>query len=119
MHTIIPAMVTSEGRPVLSFGVMGGDYQPMGQVHALTNMVDFGMDPQAALDCPRVHHEDGVLGAETGLPEEVFLALADRGHKALRLTAPLGGGQAIFIDWQRGVLLAGSDPRKDGCALGY
>jgi gamma-glutamyltranspeptidase/glutathione hydrolase len=119
MHTIIPAMVTGEGRAVLSFGVMGGDYQPMGQVHALTNMVDFGMDPQAALDCPRVHHEDGLLGAETGLPEDVFLGLADRGHKVLRLTAPLGGGQAIFIDWQRGVLLAGSDPRKDGCALGY
>ncbi len=120
MHTIIPAMVTSEGRAALSpFGVMGGDYQPMGQVHALTNMVDFGMDPQAALDSPRVHHEDGVLGAETGLPEEVFLGLADRGHKVLRLASPLGGGQAIAIDWQRGVLLAGSDPRKDGCALGY
>lgn len=119
MHTIIPAMVTSEGKAALSFGVMGGDYQPMGQVHALTNMVDFGMDPQAALDCARVHHEDGVLGAETGLPEDVFLRLADRGHKVLRLAAPLGGGQAIAIDWQRGVLLAGSDPRKDGCALGY
>jgi len=119
MHTIIPAMVTSEGRPALSFGVMGGDYQPMGQVHALTNMIDFGMDPQAALDCPRVHHEDGVLGAETGLPEDVFLGLADRGHKVLRLASPLGGGQAIAIDWKRGVLLAGSDPRKDGCALGY
>jgi gamma-glutamyltranspeptidase / glutathione hydrolase len=119
MHTIIPAIVTGEGRAVLSFGVMGGDYQPMGQVHALTNMVDFGMDTQAALDCPRVHHEDGVLGAETGLPEDAFLGLADRGHKVLRLDAPLGGGQAIAIDWRRGVLLAGSDPRKDGCALGY
>jgi gamma-glutamyltranspeptidase/glutathione hydrolase len=119
MHTIIPALVTSEGRAALSFGVMGGDFQPMGQVHALTNMVDFGMDPQAALDSARVHHEDGVLGAETGLPEDVFLGLADRGHKVLRLASPLGGGQAIAIDWQRGVLLAGSDPRKDGCALGY
>jgi gamma-glutamyltranspeptidase/glutathione hydrolase len=119
MHTIIPAIVTSDGKAALSFGVMGGDYQPMGQVHALTNMVDFGMDTQAALDCPRVHHEDGVVGAETGLAEEVFLGLADRGHKVLRLAAPLGGGQAIAIDWQRGVLLAGSDPRKDGCALGY
>jgi gamma-glutamyltranspeptidase/glutathione hydrolase len=98
---------------------MGGDYQPMGQVHALTNMVDFGMDTQAALDCARVHHEDGLLGAETGLPEDVFLSLADRGHKVLRLDSPLGGGQAIAIDWRRGVLLAGSDPRKDGCALGY
>ena len=119
MHTIIPAMVTSEGRAALSFGVMGGDYQPMGQVHALTNMVDFGMDVQEALDCPRVHHEDGVLGAETGVPEDAFLDLADRGHKVFRLTSPLGGGQAIAIDWRRGVLLAGSDSRKDGCALGY
>jgi gamma-glutamyltranspeptidase/glutathione hydrolase len=119
MHTIIPAMVTSEGKAALSFGVMGGDYQPMGQVHALTNMVDFGLDVQAALDAPRVHHEDGLVGAETGLPEAVFLGLADRGHKMMRLGSPLGGGQAIAIDWNRGVLLAGSDPRKDGCALGY
>ena len=119
MHTIIPAMVTSEGRAVLSFGVMGGDYQPMGQIHALTNMVDFGMDSQAALDCPRVHHEEGVLNVETGISEDVFLALSDRGHRVLRPVAPLGGGQAIAIDWRRGVLLAGSDPRKDGCALGY
>jgi gamma-glutamyltranspeptidase/glutathione hydrolase len=119
MHTIIPAMVTGDGRAVLSFGVMGGDYQPMGQVHALTNMVDFGMDSQAALDCPRVHHEEGVLAVETGMPEEIFVALAERGHPVLRSTEPLGGGQAIAIDWKRGVLLAGSDPRKDGCALGY
>jgi gamma-glutamyltranspeptidase/glutathione hydrolase len=119
MHTIIPGMVTSEGRCVLSFGVMGGDYQPTGQVHALTNMVDFGMDSQAALDCARVHHEDGVLAVEHGVPEDVFIELADRGHKVLRPEAPLGGGQAIAIDWRRGVLLAGSDPRKDGCALGY
>jgi gamma-glutamyltranspeptidase/glutathione hydrolase len=114
-----PRLVTSEGKAALSFGVMGGDYQPMGQVHALTNMVDFGLDAQAALDCARVHHEDGLVGAETGIPEDVFLGLADRGHKMMRLAAPLGGGQAIAIDWQRGVLLAGSDPRKDGCALGY
>jgi gamma-glutamyltranspeptidase/glutathione hydrolase len=119
MHTIIPAMVTGDGRAVLSFGVMGGGYQPMGQVHALTNMVDFGMDSQAALDCPRVHYEEGVLAVETGIPEDIFIALSERGHRVLRPTEPLGGGQAIAIDWKRGVLLAGSDPRKDGCALGY
>jgi gamma-glutamyltranspeptidase/glutathione hydrolase len=119
MHTIIPAMVTGDGRPVLSFGVMGGDYQPMGQVHALTNMVDFGMDTQAALDFPRLHHEEGVLAAEMGIPEDIFIELSERGHSMLRATEPLGGGQAIAIDWKRGVLLAGSDPRKDGCALGY
>jgi len=60
-----------------------------------------------------------VLGIERGVPEEVFLALSDRGHRVLRAPSPLGGGQAIAIDWRRGVLLAGSDPRKDGCALGY
>ncbi|HVO02981.1 MAG TPA: gamma-glutamyltransferase [Candidatus Cybelea sp.] len=119
MHTIIPAMVTGEGRVVLSFGVMGGDYQPMGQVHILTNLLDFGMDPQAAIDCPRVHHEDGIVGVETGIPEPLFLALSDRGHKVLRPDLPMGGGQAIAIDWKRGVLLAGSDSRKDGCALGF
>ncbi|HEY4163779.1 MAG TPA: gamma-glutamyltransferase, partial [Dongiaceae bacterium] len=119
MHTIIPAMVTSDGRTAMSFGVMGGDYQPMGQVHALANMVDFGMDPQAALDFPRVHYEDGILAVEHGVPEDVFQDLSRHGHRVMRATSPLGGGQAIAIDWQRGVLLAGSDPRKDGCALGY
>jgi gamma-glutamyltranspeptidase/glutathione hydrolase len=119
MHTIIPAVVTSEGRAAMTFGVTGGDYQPMGQVHALANMIDFGMDPQAALDFPRVHYEDGILAVEHGVPEDVFQDLSRHGHRVMRAASPLGGGQAIAIDWRRGVLLAGSDPRKDGCALGY
>jgi gamma-glutamyltranspeptidase/glutathione hydrolase len=82
-------------------------------------MVDFGLDAQQALDCARVHHEDGVVGVETGIAEDAYRGLAARGHRVQRQGAPLGGGQAIAIDWRRGVLLAGSDPRKDGCALGY
>lgn len=119
MHTIIPAMVTQGGRVVMPYGVMGGDYQPVGQVHALTNMLDFGMDPQAALDCPRAFFDDGILWVESGIPTKTARALADLGHNVQQIEDPLGGGQAIWIDWERGVLIAGSDPRKDGCAIGY
>ena len=71
MHTIIPAMVLKDGRPWMSYGVMGGDYQPMGHVHVLSNMVDHGMDPQEAVDHPRIFWgEDGVLDAESGLPDD-------------------------------------------------
>lgn len=119
MHTIIPAMVTENGRATMSYGVMGGDYQPVGQVHALTNMLEFGMDPQAALDCPRAFYDDGKLWVERGVPAATVAQLQARGHVVTPTPDPLGGGQAIQIDWQRGVLIAGSDPRKDGCALGY
>lgn len=119
MHTIIPAMVTGGGKAVMSYGVMGGDYQPVGQVHALTNMLEYGMDPQQALDCPRAFYDEGTLWVEAGIPAKTVSALAARGHNVQPIADPLGGGQAIWIDWQRGVLVAGSDPRKDGCALGY
>ncbi len=119
LHTIIPAMVTRAGRPVMPFGVMGGDYQPVGQFHVLTNMLDFGLDPQAALDCPRCFFEDGRLHLERGIPAETAKDLARHGHAIAWSAEPLGGGQAIWIDEARGVLIAGSDPRKDGCALGY
>jgi gamma-glutamyltranspeptidase/glutathione hydrolase len=119
MHTIIPAMVTKGGKAVMPYGVMGGDYQPVGQVHALTNMLDYGMDPQAALDCPRAFYDEGTYLVEAGIPAATVQSLSARGHKVQLSEDPLGGGQAIWIDWQRGVLIAGSDPRKDGCALGY
>ncbi len=119
MHTIIPAMVTKNGKTVMSYGVMGGDYQPVGQVHALTNMLEFGMDPQAALDAPRAFYDEGTLWVESGVPAATVAGLTARGHKVEHTVDPLGGGQAIWIDWQRGILVAGSDPRKDGCALGY
>ena len=119
MHTIIPAMVTKDGKAVMPYGVMGGDYQPVGQVHALSNMLEYGMDPQAALDAPRAFYDDGTLWVESGIPAATAAGLAVRGHNVQPIADPLGGGQAIWIDWQKGVLVAGSDPRKDGCALGY
>lgn len=119
MHTIIPAMVTEGDKAILSYGVMGGDYQPVGHVHALTSLLEYGMDPQQAMDCPRAFYDDGKLAVERGVPAATVAALQARGHVVEEAGDPLGGGQAIWIDWQRGVLAAGSDPRKDGCALGY
>ena len=121
MHTIIPAMATKGGRPIVSFGVMGGQYQPVGQAHVLSNMLDYGMDPQAALDCPRLFFDEGVVGVESGIPAGLRRDLKRRGHRIAQLPVnePLGGGQVIAIDWKRGVLIAGSEPRKDGAALGY
>ena len=121
MHTIIPAMVTKGGRTLVSFGVMGGDFQPVGQAHVLGNMLDFGMDPQAALECPRLFFEEGGVTVEAGIPDGLRRDLLRRGHPIVpaQPDEPLGGGQVIAIDWRRGVLVAGSEPRKDGLALGY
>ena len=91
----------------------------MGQVRLLTNMIDFGMDPQAALDAPRGFCMDGVYALERGVPPDTAKGLAALGHEVSGDAGPLGGGQAVWIDWERGVLTGGSDPRKDGCALGY
>ena len=119
MHTIIPAMVYRDGKPVLSFGVMGGQYQAMGQTYVLSNWIDYGMDIQQALDAARFFLYDGVLDVEVGIPVATRRGLADKGHKIVELDGPHGGGQGIVIDWDNGVLQGGSDPRKDGCALGY
>lgn len=119
MHTIMPGMLTREGRAVMPFGVMGGDYQPMGHVHLLTNLIDFGMDVQAALDSPRVFLENGAVQAERGLPAQTRAGLAALGHRMEDTVEPFGGGQAVWIDWDRGTLTGGSDPRKDGMAAGY
>lgn len=120
MHTIIPAMAMRNGRAAISFGVMGGDYQPMGHAHVLSNIVDHGMDAQAAIDHARLFwNEDGTLGAEAGIGEPVRQALRDRGHIVGDAVSPHGGGQAIVIDEASGFLIGGSDPRKDGCALGW
>ena len=119
LHTIIPCIVTREGRAVMSYGVMGGQYQPTGQTRVLSNVVDYGMDLQEALDLPRALHTDGVLQLEQSVPESVMLGLAKIGHQVMRVQSPLGGGQAIWIDHDKGTLTGGSDPRKDGCALGY
>lgn len=121
LHTIIPAMATKGGRPLVSFAVMGGHFQPVGQAHVLGNMLDYGMDPQAAIECPRLFFEEGAVTVEAGVPDSLRLELLRLGHKIVPAdpAEPLGGGQAIAIDWKRGVLVAGSDPRKDGLALGY
>jgi gamma-glutamyltranspeptidase/glutathione hydrolase len=103
----------------MPFGVMGADYQPMGHTHFITNMVDYGMDVQTAIDHPRMFYEGETTLVERGIPAATVAGLKARGHQVTVRDSPWGGGQAIVIDWARGVLIGGSDPRKDGCALGY
>jgi gamma-glutamyltranspeptidase / glutathione hydrolase len=119
MHTIIPALAFRAGRCELSFGVMGAHYQPMGHGQFITNMVDYGMDVQAAIDAPRAFFVGESSVVERGLPDTTVEGLRARHHDVVRAPSPWGGAQAIGIDWARGVLIGGSDPRKDGCALGY
>ncbi len=117
MHTIIPGLAQKDGRTVMPFGVMGGQYQPVGQAHFFTNVVDYGMNVQQALDLPRAFWWDGQANLEHSVPEATAKGLAKLGHTVTRIDKPYGGGQAVWID--DGVLVGGSDPRKDGCALGY
>jgi gamma-glutamyltranspeptidase/glutathione hydrolase len=119
MHTIMPGMLFRDGRAVMPYGVMGGHFQPMGQTLFLTNMLEYGLDIQEALDLTRVFSIGGKLEIERGLPASVRDVLARRGHEISLIDKPHGGGQAIFIDRARGVLVGGSDPRKDGLAMGY
>jgi gamma-glutamyltranspeptidase / glutathione hydrolase len=119
MHTIIPALAMRQGRCDMSFGVMGAHYQPMGHVQIVNNMIDFGMDVQQAIDAPRFFFEGEQTVVETGTPKATVEDLKARGHNVVFAPTPWGGAQTIKIDWDRGVLIAGSEPRKDGCALGY
>lgn len=119
MHTIIPAMLMREGRCEMPFGVMGGGYQAMGHAHFVSNLLDCGLDVQEALDAPRAFFDGEITMVEKGVSEATILGLRARGHDVVPRALPLGGGQAIRIDWQRGTLIGGSDPRKDGCAVGY
>ncbi len=119
MHTIIPGLAFKGGELWCSFGVMGGNYQPVGQAHLLSRLLDDGLDPQAALDAPRIMPYPGDLEVEAGIGRAARLGLALRGHRVVDTPSPLGGGQAIVVDRRRGVLIGGSDPRKDGLALGY
>lgn len=118
MHTIIPGMLHRGGRFAGPFGVMGGAYQPTGHARFVTNLSDFRMDVQEAIDAPRSFWRDGMLEVERGYPPAVRAELAAMGHRVVEAEEPLGGGQAILIG-EGGVLSAGSDPRKDGIALGY
>jgi gamma-glutamyltranspeptidase/glutathione hydrolase len=119
MHTIIPAMAMRDGRCHMPFGVMGAHYQPMGHAQLITNIVDYRMDVQAAIDAPRAFFVGPASVVERGMPEATIAGLEQRGHDVVVSPQPWGGAQAVQIDWERGVLMGGSDPRKDGCALGY
>jgi gamma-glutamyltranspeptidase/glutathione hydrolase len=119
MHTIIPGMLMRNGEAVMPFGVMGGHFQPMGQTLFLTNVLEYGFDVQAAIDHPRLMPLLGDVQVERGIPPETRAGLTGRGHRLTDIDIPLGGGQAIWIDGERGILIGGSDPRKDGLALGY
>jgi gamma-glutamyltranspeptidase/glutathione hydrolase len=118
-HTIIPGMVTRGGRVAMTFGVMGGQYQAVGHMHVLSQVLDRGLDVQAASDQPRSFCFDGVLSLEPTIGETVRADLAARGHEIRIAEQPIGGCQAILIDHERGVLWGASDHRKDGIALGY
>jgi gamma-glutamyltranspeptidase/glutathione hydrolase len=121
LHTIIPGMVMRDGACVMPYGVMGGAFQPMGQTLFLANHFEFGLDVQEALDAPRLFPAPGggPVQVERGIPNPVLDRLARLGHALALVDRPHGGGQAILIDRKRGVLVGGSDPRKDGCALGF
>jgi gamma-glutamyltranspeptidase/glutathione hydrolase len=101
------------------FGVMGGDFQPMGHVNMVINRTIYGMDPQEALDLPRCVPSGSVVEVESALPDNVARDLARMGHTIVPAPEPLGGGQIIALDHARGLLIGGSDPRKDGLALGF
>lgn len=118
LHTIIPAMLRQNGKLMMPFGVMGGPYQACGHARFLSNIVDYGMDPQTAIDGPRAFAMSDGLQVERGYSETVKAELQARGHTIIDPTVAIGGAQAIRIH-ASGVLEGGSDPRKDGCALGY
>jgi gamma-glutamyltranspeptidase/glutathione hydrolase len=118
-HTLIPGMVLKEGKPYFSFGVMGGDMQPQGHVQVLLNLIDFGMDVQQAGEAPRFRHSaDGVL-LESAFDPPVIDALGKKGHAIGAGIDVWGGYQGILIDPGGSVLMGGSDPRKDGLAIGW
>lgn len=131
-HTIIPAFMTKDGKPLLSFGVMGGAMQPQGHAQIVVNMVDFGMTVQAAGDVARFHHDGstdpeggkamtdgGVVEIETGVSQAIADELTKRGHKVKYSVGPYGGYQAIWRDPVTGAYWGASEFRKDGQAAGY
>ena len=131
-HTIIPSLVTKDGKPWLVFGVMGGDMQPQGQVEVLCNLIDFGMNVQEAGEAPRLEHTGsaaptgrpaqaggGTVDAERGISEKIVEELERRDHQVRSVRTNGGGYQGILIDPKTNVLRGGTEPRKDGCAAGY
>ena len=118
-HTLVPAMVMKDGRPWLSFGVMGGDMQPQGHVQVLLNLIEFGMNVQEAGEAPRFRHSGTGLMIESAISPEARFGLNARGHRLISSIGSFGGFQGILIDPATGVMMGGSDPRKDGLAIGW
>ena len=122
LHTLIPAFIMKDGTPWLSFGVMGGDHQAQGHTQVVVNMIDFGMNVQEGGEAARVTHGNNGLLVESNVPEAVRAALMRRGHKVASNANPggaFGGYQGIMFNALTGVLMGGSDVRKDGLAIGY
>ncbi len=119
LHTLVPAMVLKDGKPFWSFGVMGGDMQPQGHVQVLVNLIDFGMNVQEAGEAPRFRHTANGVALESAISLDARAGLTQRGHRLLDSRGVFGGYQGILIDPRSGVLMGGSDPRKDGLAIGY
>lgn len=121
MHTLIPAMLRQTDGSLMPFGVMGGQYQSTGHMRLISNIMDYGMGLQQAIDGPRCFSDAqlGGLQIERGYGAGVQGKLAGMGHSLVQPEAPIGGAQAIRINAATGVLEGGSDPRKDGIALGY
>jgi gamma-glutamyltranspeptidase / glutathione hydrolase len=118
-HTLVPAMVMKGGRPWLSFGVMGGDMQPQGHVQVLLNLVEFGMNVQEAGEAARYRLTGSGVALESAIGADARSGLASRGHNVRSGVGMWGGFQGILIDPKSGVLMGGSDPRKDGLAIGF
>ena len=120
LHTIIPGLVTDkEDKTILSYGVMGGQYQPIGQSHVLQNIIDYDLSIQEAIDLPRAFALDNKLKVEMSIENNIIERLRSIGHNIEITKKAIGGGQCIKIDRDNGVLIGGSDPRKDGMAIGY
>lgn len=119
LHTNMPGMAFRDGKPWVTYGVMGGDMQPQGHTQVLLNLVDFGMNVQKAGEMARFRHSGSGVGLESGVDADTRAALTRMGHTVMTRFGAYGGYQAILIDWERGVLMGGSDIRKDGAAMGY
>jgi gamma-glutamyltranspeptidase/glutathione hydrolase len=123
-HTIIPAFLTKDGQPVMSFGVMGGDMQPQGHLQTVVRMLDYKQQPQAACDAPRWRWNGGILNTEEGMPEATVSGLRGLGHTVESFAdsyQDYGAGQFIWRLGDPAVegYAAASDPRRDGQAAGY
>ncbi|SDJ26739.1 gamma-glutamyltransferase family protein [Lutimaribacter saemankumensis] len=121
LHTLIPGLLEKQGDYVMPFGVMGGPYQAAGHAHFVSNIADYDMDPQTAIDGVRSFHDvaTGKLEVEARVAESTATKLSEMGHDVVRAPVGIGGAQAIRIDQSTGMLAGGSDPRKDGLVLGY